>query len=639
MSEFEDFNSFLAKFGSRDFLEFMFKNSPNFIIANDLSGNFVYTNKDFVGYSENELKSKNLLNFVHPDDRDNMTNLLAKIVELGSLNNIECQVLHKNGQYVYLSTNGTLIKDKLGEPIGVLNSIHDITDKKEAEEKLVKSQKFYKSLFENMIDGFAYHRIVLDNTNRPIDYIFMEINEAFTKITGLTRDILGKRVTEVLPGIENDPADWIGRYGVISLNPEKSIIFESEAVPLNKTFLVHAYSPEKGYFVAIFTDITERKKTEEDRLKLLKLESLSLLAGGIAHDYNNLLTSILGNVNLIQLEHKGTETCNTNLTSIENAVFRAKELTNQLLTFSKGGDPIKKPVSVREIIDEAILFSLVGSKSKAIITDRQNIYNILADEGQISQVINNLLINADQAMENGGIININISEVSIPPEKINELNEGNYVKIAIKDTGTGIPKNNMTHIFDPYFSTKKNGTGLGLATSYSIIKKHNGIIKVSSEINVGSTFEIYLPSTNINTTQKDQKIENNDHFYGKILFMDDDKDIQVVMEKMLSKMGFEVEVASDGETAFKMYNDAYDIAPFDLVILDLIIPGGLGGKETLDLLLSVNSNVLAIASSGYSNDQILSDYDRYGFKGRIIKPFTYHNLKNTIAETLNRKLN
>lgn len=638
MSEFEDFNSLIQRFGSKsDFIEFMYMNSPNFVLINDLQGNFVYANKlDFIGYTNEELKQeKNLFNLVHPDDRRLMEQYLSKILQVGTLSNVEYRFLHKKGYYVYLNTNATLIKDKKGENIGVLTSTHDITDKKEAEEKLVKSQKFYKSLFANMIDGFAYHRIVLNKNGKPIDYLFLDINEAFSKITGLTKDILGKPVTEVIPGIENDPADWIGRYGEIALNPNKSIIFESEALPLKKTFLVHAYSPEKGYFVAIFTDITEKKKGEEDRLNLLKLESLSLLAGGIAHDYNNLLTSILGNVNLIQMDNN-IDIINPHLlNSIEKATHRAKDLTNQLLTFSKGGEPIIKSVSIKKVVEEAVSLSLIGSKSKAIIECRDKFCKVMGDEGQLNQVLSNILINADQSMDKGGIIKIVISSVSIPPEEIAELEVGTFIKITIQDTGKGIPKEIMPHIFDPYFTTKPTGTGLGLATAYSIIKRHKGCIKIQTEKNIGSTFDIYLPLSDEIHSIKEEKPFDEENFRGKILFMDDNEEIQLMMTKMLALMGFEVDVVSDGIDAITNYCNAFkNNDPYQLVILDLTIPGGLGGKETIKKILENDPDCKAIVASGYSNDPILSDYESYGFKGRILKPFTIQQLKKSISDVL-----
>ena len=326
------------------------------------------------------------------------------------------------------------------------------------------------------------------------------------------------------------------------------------------------------------------------------------------------------------------------LKSIEKATLRAKDLTNQLLTFSKGGTPIIKPVSINKVVDEAVSLSLIGSKSKAIIDCQAELCKVLGDEGQLNQVLNNILINADQSMEKGGIIHVTLSNISIPPEDISELENGKYIKISISDTGKGISKEILPHIFDPYFTTKPKGNGLGLATAYSIIKRHKGCIKIQTEENIGSTFHIFLPINEEIHSIKEERTFNEDDFRGKILFMDDNEEIQLMMSKMLSLMGFEVDVVSDGVDAITRYGNAFkNNDPYELVILDLTIPGGLGGKETIKKILENDPDCKAIVASGYSNDPILSDYQSYGFKGRILKPFTMQQLKETISDVLLNK--
>jgi PAS domain S-box-containing protein len=607
------------------------------IFINDFDGNFIFSNRlRLVGYEENELKNMDVFSLIHPDDLKIVKNMLSRIVIEENINNIEYRIIRKNGIIANLSSNATLIRSHDGDPIGILTTTHDLTEAKRAQEDLIKSQRYYKKLFENMIDGFAYHKIILEN-GIPVNYEFVDINDSFSKIIGISREkVIGKKVTEALPGIENDPADWIGRYGKIALN-QTSTYFESRSDLLNKTFLVHVYSPEKYYFVTIFTDITDRKKTEEDRFKLLKLESLSLLAGGIAHDYNNLLASILGYVNLIQLEENVNGDIYNSLKAIENATYRARDLTNQLLTFSKGGAPITKAESIKKIIDESISFCLMGSKSKAEVIYKGKLPIVEADAGQISQVLNNIIINADQSMPKGGKILISVSSEKIPYPSTLPLKEGEYVKISVKDEGIGIKQENMPHIFDPYFTTKKNGTGLGLATSFSIINRHNGYIKVMSKEGEGSTFFIYLPVVKDieNTFSQNDKISDKFEGKGKVLLMDDNSEILFIVKKMLIKIGLQTDVAENGLKAIDLYKKSIEQNdPYLMVILDLTVPGELGGKETIDQLKRIDPKVKAIVSSGYSNDPVLSEYTKFGFEGRILKPFTFEQLKEVIISVL-----
>ena len=377
----------------------------------------------------------------------------------------------------------------------------------------------------------------------------------------------------------------------------------------------------------IYEDITERKQLEEERIKASKLESIGILAGGIAHDFNNILAAILGYINMANIVKDNTIKVNELLTAAEENVLRAKGLTQQLLTFAKGGAPNKATTSVSELIKEITSFSMTGSNVSCRFDIAENLWPADIDEVQISQVFNNLIINAVQAMPEGGTIEVRAENIVLGTEVVLPLNAGNYIKISIKDQGVGIPKKHLPKIFDPYFTTKQKGSGLGLTSSYSIIKKHEGHITVESELGAGTTFHIYLPARPGKIVQKKEAEPGVPFVSGRILVMDDDEILRDAISRILVHFGNEVEDAGDGTEAIEKYKKAKDNdRPFDVVIMDLTIQGGLGGKETIRKMLEMDSNAKVIVSSGYSDDPVLSDFRKYGFVGATPKPYNYKEL-------------
>lgn len=381
-------------------------------------------------------------------------------------------------------------------------------------------------------------------------------------------------------------------------------------------------------------DITLRKKYEEYMLNSRKLESIGLLAGGIAHDFNNILTSIIGNISLLKALIKDDAALLRIISNAEIASERAKDLSSQLLTFSKGGTPIKKTASIVEILTESVNFILKGSNVKCDFFIKNNIFPVDIDIGQINQVINNLIINSDQAMPDGGKITIICENVTIDNENNGTFKPGNYVRISIKDTGIGIPEEDISKIFDPYFTTKTKGNGLGLTTTYSIIKKHEGYINVESQVGVGTSFYVYLPASK-NTIENIKKDTGIIKGTGRIIVMDDNAMLRDTMNDMLTHLGYEVKFTTNGTETIDMYKKELENGrPFDLVIMDLIIPGEVGGKETIKELLQIDPKIKAIVSSGYSNDPIMSDYQNYGFSGVLKKPIQINELSNSLIQFL-----
>jgi PAS domain S-box-containing protein len=387
--------------------------------------------------------------------------------------------------------------------------------------------------------------------------------------------------------------------------------------------------------VIVFQDMSVRKKMEEDILKAQKLESLGVLAGGIAHDFNNLLTAILGNVSLAKMLASPQDKIYERLTSAEKASLRARDLTQQLLTFSKGGAPVKKATSLSELIKDSVSFALSGSHVTCEFSFPDDLWVVEVDEGQISQVIQNLIINAEQAMPEGGRIRVSCKNLTVSEEEGLPLKEGTYVRISVQDQGGGIPPKYLQRIFDPYFTTKEKGRGLGLATVYSIIRNHNGYITLDSETGVGTTFRIYLPASQGKIVT--QRIESREvrSAKGKILLMDDEEVVRESMREILTFAGYEVEPAQDGTEAIDRYVKAKAAdKPFDAVIMDLTIPGGMGGKEAIQRLTEIDPEIKAIVSSGYSNDPIMANFREYGFRGAVSKPYKVSEITDTLYVVL-----
>jgi len=381
-------------------------------------------------------------------------------------------------------------------------------------------------------------------------------------------------------------------------------------------------------------EMAARQRIEEELLQAQKLESLGILAGGIAHDFNNILTAIIGNISLMKGSpslddiHQGFE-------EMEKACFRARDLTQQLLTFAKGGQPVKRTVSISELIRECTVFALRGADVQAEFLLPKDLWAVRVDEGQISQVINNLVINADQAMPAGGIVRISAENVELGATAALPLPGGRYIKLSIADEGGGISKEHLPKIFDPYFTTKRVGSGLGLTSAYSIIKKHDGLITVASELGAGTTFHIYLPASHRKPSRKSREALQVIPGEGRILVMDDEVAVRTVLEKMLANLGYEVDFASDGEEALEIFTRRRAAGEkFAALILDLTVPGGMGGKAVLESILKIDPGVKAIVSSGYFEDPIMAQYQEHGFSGVIAKPYKISQLSEILHKVI-----
>lgn len=391
--------------------------------------------------------------------------------------------------------------------------------------------------------------------------------------------------------------------------------------------------------VIAFLDMTEKRKLEGELLKVKKLESLGLLAGGIAHDFNNLLAVILGNISFGKMLLGNEERIVERLTEAEKACQRAKELTEQLLTFSKGGEPVRRVMLLPELIIETVSLSLSGSNVECSYEMPENISPVEIDETQIRQVIHNLTANAQEAMPSGGKLKVKAENVAINSSLGLPLKEGAYVRISIEDEGVGIPEEDIQKLFDPYFTTKEMGSqkgmGLGLTICYSIVKNHGGLMSVTSKVGRGTTLDVYLPAFQGMVLKAGPVTENVILGKGKILYMDDEDSVRDIAGEILSFIGYSVRFARDGEEAVLLYKQAMETSePFSAVIMDLTVPGGMGGKEAVKKLTEIDPQVKAIVTSGYSNDPIIHEYSNHGFADVILKPYNVSELGRVVGKVV-----
>ncbi len=526
---------------------------------------------------------------------------------------------------------------KTGNVSNVLIISRDLTEKKKSEKALKESEGRFRQLAESIEDVFW---LVDAQTQR-----FIYVSPAYEKKWGSSAKELYQNPEAWLSLIHHEDRmkferSFIQKFINGTLDLEYRIVqadgsfrwIHDRAYPiLNEEGLLYRIA-------GLAEDVTTRKQVEEERLRVSKLDSLGLLAGGLAHDFNNLLTAILGQLSLAKFFISSDNPIFHRLNEAEMASLRAQDLTHQLLTFAKGGIPVRKPASLSQIVEENARLVLTGTNVKCEFHLAKDLSTVEVDVAQMSQVVQNLAINAMQAMANGGTLsifgqNLMVDEGSSRAQL--ELAAGNWVKVSFVDHGVGISKEQRHKIFDPYFTTKASGHGLGLATSYSIIQNHEGVLNVDSEVGVGTTFTILLPASNEKQVLTEIMSPQVRLGQGKVLVMDDEKPIRKVLGEMLDVCGYTHQAARNGKEAISLFTDAQEMGvPFDVVILDLTIPGEMGGRAIIQKMLKLVPSIKAIVVSGYSNDPVLSNFHEYGFHGRISKPFRLGEISEVIDSIL-----
>jgi PAS domain S-box-containing protein len=582
--------------------------------------------------------AEKMLGYTQKESIGNKLQDIGVLLDLGDFQTT-MQILNKNGIIKY---DNVPVKTKAEQHIDtdiylvdraklVQCNIRDITERKQAELALQESEERYRMLFEGSTQGI----LATDFETRR----FVFANPSICRMLGYSEvELLQLGVADIYP---KDSLDHVISEIESQAQGEKPLSHEIPCLRKDGTIFladitgsvteVHGRKCSVGFFM----DITERKRMEEEVLKIEKLESVGILAGGLAHDFNNILTTIMGNVSLAKMDiERGSQTYEV-LEEVERASYRARDLTQQLLTFAKGGAPVKETASLLEVIKEATDFVLRGSGVRCDLSIPEDPWPVEIDSGQINQVINNLIINAKQAMPDGGVIQIQAGNMRVEAKHALPLEPGRYIKLSIQDQGVGITPRHLLKIFDPYFSTKQEGSGLGLAMVFSIVKQHNGHITVDSELDVGTTFHIYLPASEkaVSETREQQLEPIKGH--GKILVMDDEESLRNLARQVLERLGYDVRLAAEGDEAIEQYKNARESGePFDAVILDLTIPGGIGGRKTIKRLKEIDPEVKAIVASGYSNDPVMANFKEYGFSGYISKPYRIDKLGQVVHEVL-----
>lgn len=608
----------------------LFESAVDGIFVHDLDGRFLDANSaglSRLGYSRDEILSMTPADLDTPRHARLVPDRMRQVLEQG---HGSFETIHrcKDGSEVYLEFTARLI-DYAGKP-SILAIARDIGERKRAEGRLRESEEKYRIVVDNASEGIA---VIQDATIKFANARTMEIlghsQQELTSrpfIEFIHPDDMPMVMERYKSRVKGERSSESTRFRVIHASGSTRWV-EISAVPIGWE--------GRAAILYFLEDITEKRKVERELLRVQKLDSIGVLAGGVAHDFNNLLTAILGNISLAKIRLDSPDKVLGRLNQAEHACARARMLTRQLLTFSKGGEPIKKVVSLSTLVVESCLFGLRGSNVRCEFAIPEDFWNVEADEGQISQVFNNLVINAGQAMPEGGTIIVEGRNVEVTPHLRLTLAPGKYARISVIDTGTGIRETDQTRIFDPYFTTKARGSGLGLAIAYSVLKNHEGLITVESEPGKGSTFHVYLPAADKEVTERNQSATSPASGFGKILLMDDEEAVRELGAELLSFLGYEVVVAANGREALELYERERNASqPFDAIILDLTVPGDMGGLQVIKTIRKTDRSIKAIVSSGYSNDPIMSDYESHGFNGIATKPYTVSELGDALEKAL-----
>ena len=619
--------------------------APDGVMVMDVRGGIVSTNnrvQELLGFEDEELATRSLADLLHPDEAQDIPSQIA-ILRSGRPLTIVRRMVKKNTARIHVEISAKKVGEDRLQAI-----LRDVTERKLIEEALRESESRYRDLFKHMLSGFALHEIQLDEDGRPIDYLFHEVNTAFEEMTGLQRaQILGRRVTEVLPGIDDGDVGWIETYARVALTGE-SVRFEQYSKELDRWYLVFAYSPQKRYFVTLFHDITEGKRAEEDRRQLeariqhgQKMESLGVLAGGVAHDFNNLLVGVLANSGLAKKHLPQGSLAVGPLIQVERAAKRAADLTEQMLAYSGKGQFQVTGVQLSSLVREMseLLQTVLSPKASLVLSLPHDLPHIRADATQVRQVVMNLLTNASDALgDEAGEIHLRTGTMDLDDEHApedwigNALAPGAYVWLEVQDTGDGMDIETRRRMFEPFFSTKFTGRGLGLAAVLGIVRGHEGSLRVDSAPGAGTMFRVLFPQS------EEQQIEAVEELvarptttpWGTILLVDDDDTVRLAAREILDYEGYKVMEAEDGVDALEVF-DA-NPGKVDAVVLDLTMPR-MDGIETFQELRKRNDGLPILLSSGYGESAV----DRLPSRTNALylrKPYTPAELLDAVAKVM-----
>lgn len=572
----------------------------------------------------------------------------------------EVDIVHEDGRVVHILGNAIPLFDEQGEPCGAIGAFWDIAELIKTQEALRENEEMLRlatsasevAIYEYRIDEDAarYNKLYGAVFGRhPAAEAVSPWRSWTDRVHPEDRDRVLSTLREALESVNADT--WAGEYRYRRHDGSWAYVRDS-------AFLERDASGKARRLVGAILDLTERKWVETQLLnanraleremaarnameremaKAQKLESLGILAGGIAHDFNNVLTAVMNYIYIAKTSLGPEDRAHKTLEKAQAATVRAQGMTRQLLTFAKGGSPVKERLCLRNLIKDAVMLSLRGSNVKCELRIGRDLWPVEADAVQLGQVISNLVINADQAMPGGGVMKVGADNVVLAGRPLPALADGEYVRVCIEDSGRGIAEEDIPRIFDPFFTTRPDGHGLGLSISHSIVKKHGGLITVDSKVEQGTTFSVYLPASGEAASSEKAGATEAGERGARLLLVDDERMIVDSVSTGLELSGYEVRSAEDGAVAIEMYREAMEKGhPFDAVVIDLTIPGGMGGEATIKRLSELDPEVRAIVASGYSNDRVMSNFRDYGFRGVIAKPYAVKDLIDLLRQVLSR---
>lgn len=516
----------------------------------------------------------------------------------------------------------------------------DVTATMPLKQQLENTRQRYDDLVESLFTCLAHYKVVYNYNGEPVDFIFERINEAYRRHMGFGDEIIGRPLSEVFHAIYSDSFDWHGVYSSVAVT-RKPARFETYSHALKKWFSVALNSPQQGQLVALFEDTTQVHKARNDKQELLQrlrhqqnLESIGDLAAGIAHEFNNILTAVFGNISMARMQAATGVDIVPWLKQAESAADRARALTGQLLTFARGGAPVKKRRSIGPMLIDGVSF-LARDSSVVCTTDiSDDLWPVHIDESQIGQVLHHLVGNALEAMPTGGTLLVQGKNIRISAGDGKPLAPGKYIKISFIDSGHGIPASIRNRVFDPFFTTRDNLNGLGLTISHSIVSKHGGYLTFTDPPQ-GAECVMYLPSAEESGADEPAAMPSWSASTGNILVLDDEHSIRRILSHMLAHLGYSAVEAREGHEAVSLYRQAYNAnMPFDAVLMDIHIPDGSGAAWTIEQLLEVDPHVRALVFSGSPQDDLMQTYAEHGFLGFVHKPFNLTELADTLKRIL-----
>jgi len=601
--------------------------------------------EEITGYREEDFIAGSLRwdQIIHPEDKVRLAGSLRKIREVPNFaDSRRYRIIRKNGEVRWLHEFIQNSCDETGTPRYVQGLLYDITEQKQAEEALRESEEKYRTVADYTY-GWEYWVAPDGNT-------FLYVSPGCEEITGYTPEELMRNPGLFMQTIvHQDDRHIVLEHKDGNFFNKKLCGMEFRIVTKQgeEKWLEHHCRPvfsSEGEFLGrrgSNRDMTDRKQLERETQKLRNLESLGVLAGGIAHDFNNLLTAIFGNIELARLDLDPACNAAQLLSESEKALERTRNLTSRLLTFSRGGEPLKKIISLAEVVRDVCTDILTGTDVQCDIDMPDGLWPVEVDREQLRHVLHNLLNNAKEAMPDGGRVLVRAENRKVGKATAH-LQAGKYVKLSVTDHGGGIDPSIIERVFDPYFSTKemgtRRGTGMGLAICHSVIKRHGGHIAVESTSRNGTTLVIFLPALDKRFPAEAEKAAAGGllpSVAGKILLMEDEQAVIQVVSRMLNHLGCSFDIVEKGEDAISMYTKALAAgSPYALVVLDLTIRSGMGGEETMERLYEIDPRITAVVASGYADDIVLANYEAYGFKGALAKPYSVKSLISLIKQYL-----